>query len=378
MTEKVFEDAYTLDGRLNYIPAVTSEAKVVWTKNLVERVNRGDKQAKGLFEALITTSELSANLAHLLNATVIPQIENTELVSDQIAGTRTVSDFRTNYLYTLQRELDSNVSGPRNILPTVPEATPYPEIKFAGEITEGSEVTKRGASLGITLEAFVNDSVGVVGAIPGIFRQLGLNTLEHVVFSALVDSSSVPELAAGETIFGDDTLPNAPLSRDSLSVAVAQLKQAILTNYGEEVRGGFTLVVPVGASDLANFVINGLSVDQIKDGNLVLGVNASYSSLGGIKVLESGYVTGTEWYLLPNKGTLVRPVLDRLSLAGYEQLSLHVENLQGVSLSGGIDNSPLNFSLTSDQARWRARQITAGVLWSPFAVIKSDGTGTSS
>ena len=377
MTEKVFEDAYTLDGRLNYIPAVTSEAKVVWTKNLVERVNRGDKQAKGLFEALITTSELSANLAHLLNATVIPQIENTELVSDQIAGTRPVSDFRTNYLYTLQRELDSNVSGPRNILPTVPEATPYPEIKFAGEITEGSEVTKRGASLGITLEAFVNDSVGVVGAIPGIFRQLGLNTLEHVVFSALVDSSSVPELAAGETIFGDDTLPNAPLSRDSLSVAVAQLKQAILTNYGEEVRGGFTLVVPVGASDLANFVINGLSVDQVKDGNLVLGVNASYSSLGGIKVLESGYVTGTEWYLLPNKGTLVRPVLDRLSLAGYEQLSLHVENLQGVSLSGGIDNSPLNFSLTSDQARWRARQITAGVLWSPFAVIKSDGTGVA-
>ena len=90
MTEKVFEDAYTLDGRLQYQPWV-SEAKVKWTQALVEKMNVGDRQAKGLFESLITTSELSANLAHLLNATVIPQIENEELVSDQIAGSRAVS-----------------------------------------------------------------------------------------------------------------------------------------------------------------------------------------------------------------------------------------------------------------------------------------------
>lgn len=377
MTEKVFEDAYTLDGRLQYQPWV-SEAKVKWTQALVEKMNVGDRQAKGLFESLITTSELSANLAHLLNATVIPQIENEELVSDQIAGSRAVSDFRTNYLYTLQQEITSTtVTGAgRGVLPTVPEATPYPEIKFAGEITEGSEVTKRGAAIGVTWEALQNDSLGIVAALPGLFRQLGRNTLEHVVFSALVNNSVVPELAAGETIFGDDTLPNAPLSRDSLSVAVAQLKQSILTNYGEEVRGGFTLIVPVGASDLANFVINGLSVDQIKDGNLVLGVNSAYSSLGGIKVIESGYVTGTEWYLLPNKGTLVRPVLDRLNLIGHEKLELRVENLAGQYVGGG-NVHPFEGSFSTDQASWRARQVTGGVLWSPLAVIKSDGTGVA-
>lgn len=374
---KLYSDPYTLDGRLNYAPWVT-EKKVEWTDNLVRKMMRGDRQAKGLFESLITTSELSANLAHLTNAAVLPQIDDTELVSDQIAGTRDVSDFRTNFLYTLNRQFGAGVTGdgqediPHDYLPVVPEATPYPEIRFEGELIEGSEIEKRGAGLGITWEALQNDSVGMVAAIPGLFRTLATNTLEVAVFGALL-GATVPAFAGGSSLDGTTVAPNAALSREALQVAVTQLKQQIRASYGEQLRGGINLVVGVGESDLANWLVNSLRLEQIKDGNLVWGVSEG-NPLSGVTVVESVYVTSGEWYVLPKKGTTVRPVLDRLRLIGHEAVDLRVENLTGQYVGGG-NVHPMEGSFVADTAKWRARQVTKGVLWSPQAVVHSDGSG---
>lgn len=384
MTEKIYKDPYTLDGRLKYGPWV-NEKKVKFTENLVNNMMQGDRQAKGLFEALITTSELSLNLAQLVNASVLPQIDDIDLVSDQIAGTRTVGDFRDNYLYTPNVSFAPGTVGkggkagktqaPLDHMPVVPEATPYPETNFSGELIEGSAIEKRGVGIGITWEALVNDSTGIVAAIPNMFRTLATNTFEHEVFNALVTEAGVVSLASGTSIDGTATPANSVLSRAALANAITQLKKSIRDNYGERVNGGFNLVVAVGQGEIANFLVNSLSVSDIKDGNLTLNVNG-YNPLSGITVVESVYVTGPEWYLLPKKGTTVRPVIDRLRLAGHEQIDLRVENLAGQYVGGG-SVSPFEGSFEADTGRWRARVVTKGAVWSPKAILKSAGTATA-
>lgn len=379
MTEKTFKDPFTLDGRISYQPWV-SKKKVAWTQELTQKVLHGDKEAKGLFEALITTSELSANLAHLVNATVLPQLDDIELVSDQLVNTRTVGDFRNNYLYTPNLQFDAGTVGdgqvnePLDYLPVVPEGTPYPETNWSGELTENTNIRKRGVGIGITWEALQNDSTGIVAAIPTLFRSLATNTLEHSVFDKLTKDTNVVTLAPGVALDGTASVVNAPLSRAALANAITQLRTSIRNNYQENANGGFNLVVAVGQGELANFLINSLSVSDIKDGNVTLNVTG-YNPLAGITVLESVYVTGTAWYLVPKKGATIRPVMDRLKLAGHEQVELRVENLTGQYVGGGSVH-PFEGSFNADTAKWRARLVTDTAIWSPKAILKSTGLGT--
>lgn len=389
MSAKTYNNPYTLDGRLKYGNWVT-ESKVKYTEELVNKMQQGDKQAKGLFEALITTSELSLNLAHLVNAAVLPQIDDLELVSDQIAGTYTTDHFRDNYLYTPNVSFDAGTVGkggkggrteaPLDHLPIVPEGTPYPETNWKGELVEGSAITKRGVGIGITWEALKNDASGIVANIPTMFKTLATNTLEHVVFGKLAGASvgtgagQIVGLAGGTAVDGTSSIANAPLSRTSITVAKAQLKKSIKDNYGERINGGFNLVVAVGQGELANFVINTLDLAKINDANFQYNVNG-YNPLSDVTVIESVYVTGNEWFLLPRKGTTVRPVIDRLKMVGYEQIDLRVENLAGQYVGGG-QVEPFEGSFEADTGRWRARLVTDSVIWSPKAILKSTGAGS--
>jgi len=375
---KTYKDPYTLDGRIPYQPWA-SRKKVEFTQDLVEGMLRGDRQKKGLFEALITTSELSVNLAQLVNATVLPQLDDAELVSDQIAGSRTVGDFRDQYLYTPNVKFDKGTVGDGqdevlDHLPRVPEGTPYAETNFSGELVSGAAVSKRGVGIGVTWEALQNDSLGIVAQIPTLFRTLATNTKEHVVFSALTSNTDVVSLAAGTALDGTEVPADAPLSRAALAVAITQLRESIRDNYNENANGGFNLIVAVGQGDLARFLVNSLSVSEIQDGNLTLNVTG-YNPLAGVEVIESTYVTGTEWYLVPKKGTTVRPVIDRLSLVGHEQTELRVENLAGQYVGGGTV-SPFEGSFVADTAKWRVRVVTDATVWSPKAVLKSAGNGS--
>lgn len=378
---KTYKNPYTLDGRLPFRAGVT-QAKVEAAKDLVERALSGDRIAEGkIKEALVTTSDFAFNFAQLVNATVLPSLDEVERVSSQIAGVRRVSDFRDNYLYGLSRQWREGVVGdggenePLDHLPTVPEGTPYPEAIFAGELIQGSSARKAGIRTGITWEAIVNDTMGIVQAIPGAFRDLALNTVERDVFRTLIDGVGGGQtLASGTSIDGTTVVANAPLGRAALDVAITQLRNAVKDNYGGTVNGGYRLVVGVGQGRQASWLINNLTLDSIKDGNLVLNVSGA-NPLAGIEVVESVYVDGTNWYLLPAPGTTVRPVLDRLVLIGYEEAELRVNNLTG-SYVGGTTVPPFEGSFDADTADWRVRLVSGAVLWSPYAVVHSTGAGT--
>lgn len=376
-----FKNPYTLDGRIKFGNGVT-EAKVKAAEDLVHRALNGDRIAEGkIKEALTTTSDFALNLAALVNATTIPEIDEAERVSDALVGRRRVSDFRDNYLYSLARTWDAGVVGdgqedePFDTLPTVPEGTAYPEAIFAGELIQGSGIRKTGLRTGITWEATINDPLGIIQAIPGAFRDLALNTPERDAFTTLINGvGASQQLAAGKSVDGTQVVANSALSRAALSVAKRQLRKAVKDNYGGTVNGGFNLVVGVGQGEYATWIINNLSLDSIQDGSLSIKVGGG-NDLADITVIESVYVGDTEWYLLPKPGTTSRPVIDRLSLIGYENAELRVSNFTG-NYVGGSTVPPFEGSFDTDQSDWRVRLVTGTVLWSPYSVVWSEGDNT--
>lgn len=380
MSEKTYKNPFTLDGRLPYRNGL-NDKKMEAMEGLVDSALKGSRIAVGnLSEALTTTSDGQRAFAQLVNATVLPELDDQiDKVGDQIATVRRVSDFRPNYLYTLNQSWgagvvgDGQVNEPLDTLPTVPEGTVYPEAIFAGELIENSGIRKTGLRTGATWEALVNDTLGLVQAMPGAFRNLAVNTLERDVITTLVNASGLPTFAGGKSVDGTVVVPDAPISRAALAVAITQLKNQVKTAYNGIVNGGFNLIVAVGQGDLANFIINSLSLSEIADGPRTFSVNAG-NPLSAITVIESIYVTSTtEWYLIPKKGTTQRPVLERLTLIGHEQAELRVNNLTGNYL-GGSSVPPFEGSLDSDMIDWRVRLVTGSVLWSPQAVVHSDGT----
>lgn len=379
MSAKTFKNPYTLDGRLKLQPGVTIP-KMQAVESLVGKALQGDYISLGkIQEALTSTSDFAFNLAALVNAQTLPDLDDVERTSDALVGRRSVSDFRDNYLYSIARKWapgvvgDGQVNEPLDTLPTVPEGTAYPEAIFSGELIQASGIRKTGLATGITWEAIVNDTLGIVSALPNAFRELALNTPERDAFTTLINGVGAgQQLQAGTAIDGTAVPANATLSRAALAVAKTQLRQRYKATYGGAIRGGFNLVVAVGQKEQAEWFINNVILSGITDGPRTLTVNAA-NDLADVTVIESVYVEGTAWYLAPKPGTTARPVLDRLSLIGHEQAELRVNNLTGNYL-GGSTVPPFEGSFINDTADFRVRLVTGTVLWSPDAIVWSEGT----
>lgn len=377
---KTYKNPFTLDGRLTP-PAGVTKKKVDAVRDLVESALKGNRLALGRLEEAITTSDASLNLAYLVNLNVLPQYDEAERVWTQVAGTRRVSDFRPATLYSLFGEWEDGVLGekgaagtPRHIAPTVPEGAPYPYSVMAGEESQGAGVQKRGFKTRFTFEAFINDALGFLAALPDQMLQVALDTEEYEVFTALISGVGAgQQLAADTNPDGTSVVANAPLTREALIAAKAQVAQREINGRKIRVTGGWNLIVPVGRGDYAQFVIN-QSLAQIQDGNLVL-TPGNYNPLSDIRVIESEYVTGTAWYLVPRPGATRRPVVERLQLIGHEAPELRVQNLTGSYVGGGAV-SPFEGDFDTDSAEFRLRVIGNGTLWTPDAIVWSTGAGS--
>lgn len=372
-----YKDNFTLDGRVAPVAGV-SKAKVNHLRDLVEKAMRGNRIAAGTLVEAVTTSDAAFNLAHLVNVNFLPQYDEAPRTWDQIADVRSVSDFRPAVLYGLAGQWNDGVLGtgtPAHIAPVVPEGVAYPESTLAGEESASGGVQKRGFKTSFTFEAFINDAIGWLRALPTEMLQVALDTEEYEVYTALTTSVGAGQELIGGTIPDGTVVPaDSALSRAALIQAVIELSSRTVNGRQVQFNGGFNLVVAPGQALYANFVINNLALTTIDDAPLTLAVNG-YNPLTNITVIESEYVTGSAWYLLPKKGTTRRPVLERLQLIGHESPELRVHNLTGSYVGGGAV-SPFEGSFDADEASFRLRVIGRGVNWSPDAVLWSPGTAT--
>lgn len=393
MTERKYKNPLTLDGRVRLVPGV-SQAKIEKVKELVEAHKAGDRIASAMLQEALTTSDAIFNLAHLATLNFLPEYDQAPRNWQTIAGTRTAPDFRPVSLYSLSQSWTDG-SGEPGVLdrhsdkllhgaaPIVPEGTPYPYAYFTSEISEqNAKIVKRGFKTDWTLEARINDGINSLDNLPSEMLQVALDTDEADVWGALVNGVGASSTLAGGTIpDGSTTVAvNAPFSREALIRALIELPTREINGRKIQVRGTYNLVVPVGQGIYVNFVLN-QTLNQIETGDAtgpryLFQVNGGYNPLAGIKVVESEWVTGTEWYLLPTPGSTRRPVLEHLNLRGYESPQLFVENAAGTYVGGGVV-SPFEGSFDADVITLKLRQFSGGVLWdSGLAVVYSDGTGS--
>lgn len=380
-----FADGFTLDGRIKPRLGV-SKAKVAAVKRLTESTMNGDRAAKGLLEESISSSDAIFNLAHLFAINITPQIIEAPRVWSQLATTRTVSDFRAPTLYTLNPEWEANgVLGsgtPRHVAPRIPEGTAYPYATMSGEESNQGGIQKRGFKTGFTFEAFINDAVGFLQALPEAMRQVALDTEEYEVFNGLISNLGDDEQLKGGVIPGwpetQTVAPNAAFSREALIRAIIEVTNREINGRKVVLTGGFNLLIPAGQRMFVDYVLNNVTqtgVNVTSDGVEQTFTINGYNPLSGITVIETEYVTGQSWYLVP-KNTGGRPLLQLLRLAGHELPELRVENATGSYVGGGAV-SPFEGSFDNDASDFRLRTIGHGVLWYPSLVIWSDGSGVA-
>ncbi len=383
MTE--YKNAFDLDGRLKRSRHV-SERKVEAVKSLLEQHNRGNRVASAQLQELLTTTDAIFNLAHLANLNFIPNYDEAPRTWSEIAGVRTVDDFRPVTLYSINRSWTdgngaSNVLSDHGAAPIVPEGTAYPFAYIAGEVQSGAGVSKKGLKTDWTLESRINDGLGAIQDLPSQLLQVSLDTEEEEVWGAITTQlTSASDLDGGTTPEGVVVLPNSQLTRDALIQAQYEVSQRLINGRNIKVTGGFNLVVPIGRAPYANFILN-QTFGQFNTNPAAGTVNRVYQvngtdPLAGITVVESEWVTGAAWLLIPKKGSTRRPVVERLTLRGYETPQLFVDNHVGSSL-GGNSGSPFEGDFDADVITLKLRQFGGGIVWDGGqAIVRSSGSGT--
>ena len=276
--KREYKNKLTLDGRLKLVNGVT-ERKVVAVRDLMEQHLRGNRIATGTLHEALTTSDAVFNLAHLATLNFVPNFDEAPRTWRQIAGTRVVPDFRDVTLYGLNRSWndgdgnESKVIGAHGEAPVIPEGTVYPYAYISGDTVAGARVQKRGLKTDWTLEARINDGLGVIEALPEALNEVALDTEESDVYTALTTKLPITsDLAGGLVPTGATVVPNAAFSRDAVIRAIIELGERKINGSAQKINPSFNLLVPVGKAVFVNFVLNQtlVSADKGSDSRLCL------------------------------------------------------------------------------------------------------------
>lgn len=373
-----YKDQFTLDNRIKPSSHMVTKRKVEAADKLLTAALRGDKIAAGQLAEVHATSDLKFNLAHLITSVAIPQFDASERSWSQVAGTRVVPDFGPVRLMSLFGQLtgagvaqgpaDGTLTGG---LPTVPELAPYPYVTITGQEAFYAKLAKNGAKFGFSWEANINDVVGFFEQIPSELVNLALDTEEREVYEALINGTT-NTLAAQTLPDGTVTVPNAPISPEAIWAAIIQLQNVEVNGRKVGRATGYNVVIPAGTRDFIEWKMN-QTIIALQDGSITYGPG-DRSVFNNVTFVESSYVTGTNWYVLPKPGAIRRPVLELLRLRGYEQPELRVHGDTGQYV-GGAAVSPFEGNFDVDAIDYRIRYVAGGVLWSSDYSVHSEGDG---
>jgi hypothetical protein len=382
------KNAFTRDGRLRPFPGV-SERKVAAIRDLWEAGMAGDRLAAAKFDESIATSDAALNAVYLINLQVLDQFDAAPRTWTTLAGVRELPDFRP---AVLQGILDSTFVGlkrdgtaagngqtnPAGIAPVVAELETYPYATLGDIESAYGRLKKRGFKVGWSWEARVNDGVGFFATIPGEMLQVALDTEEYEVYQALLATNASRQLTGGTIYDGGGALnANSAIGRRAIIKAVQDLLNREVNGRKIQVNGGYNLVVPVGATMSVQFALQQPIIQKLpgSSGGYVVDISDPGTQIiNSIEIVESPYVTGTNWYLVPKPGTVRRPVLELGRLRGNATPELRVNNLTG-NYVGGASVPPFEGSFDNDAIDMRLRYPVTGILWDDRYIVWSTGAG---
>lgn len=365
-----YEDQFTLDGALKPQPGVT-KAKAAEALRLMNEA-RNSRVAEAQLAELLTSTDVGHSIAHVLNVNLIPQLPSVLEDVEDLAGHRTVPDFRPVVLRGLIAGdgVDGAGVDEHGAAAVVPESAPYPHVTVTNdEESYYSNLRKRGFRADATFEAIVNGGAEILDDLPEQFLTTVGKTHYAEVFEAIESASN--GLDGTTLIDGTTVAANSPVSAAALIAAAAQIESTEINGRPIGTISKYNVLVAPGKKRLLEYDIAKLGrVITVQDGALTLAPDAELMALfPNVVIKESTRLTGNQWRMLPARGTTARPVLERLSLKSYTQPEIRVRSDQGY-LPGGGKVGIWEGGFDNDTASWRLRMFTGAVLWDDRYVLK--------
>jgi len=379
----------TANGRLNVHPFV-SERKMLAMTEMAQAAKLGGyagERARLDLKESLSTSDAPFSFAHLVNLTNLPQYIEQVPAFDSIVQTETVPDFNPIQFFNLTFYYDSLANGKDTdgqlIAPEVSELDTY---QYAFGYTQENallQVQKRGFKLGLSLEKAVNDVYGMIQRFPNDMLRVGQKTQEYVVHRAIVNgTTSASQLQAGtDLITGATVAANAKLRPESLRTALIQVGlRRNSRGFPIPVPASYSLVVPLGQGIAINWALGvARGLYEVEDGQITY-QPANGSAADPINritnVIEDEWLTGNAWYLIPNKGTTLKPALVQVELAGYTTPEVYVSNFNGAPYAGAASSDPFTaFSFDNDAIDFKFRQFTNAAVMYEDQIVWSTGAG---
>ena len=365
-----YEDQFTLDGLVKTQPGVT-EAKARKAMELLDAASTS-RVAEAQLAELLTSTDVGHSIAHVLSVNMIPQLPEALEEVGEIAGERTVKDFRPVVLRGLINGdgVDGEGVDEHGAAAVVPEGTPYPHVTITNdEESYYSRLRKRGFRADVTFEAVINDDLGEIQELPDQFLTTVKKTHQAEVFEAL-ESASLG-LTATTLIDGTTVAANAPVSAHALIAGAAEIESRLVNgNPIGEISRYIVLVAP-GKRRFLEYDINQVGrIITVQDGALTLSPDADMKALfPNVTIKEHPRLTGNQWRMFPAPKATARPVLDRLNLKGYTTPEIRVRSDQGY-LPGGGKVGIWEGGFDGDTSSFRLRLFTGAVLWDDKYVLK--------
>ena len=363
------------------------------SKVLAEALH-GDYRAQGLMKELVTegtalneaisTSDLNAAFVTNINAAVLKQYNDEELMWKRIAKRNVVQDFKPQYFKEFDWDFDLQVDElhghqvPSGSLARVPELDEYPTFRFS-TAEKQFQIYKHGARLPFSWEAVINDEWGFIASIPGELTARALRTEESEVVSSFVDANGP---RADVFVAGVNPVKTEfALTLDNLKAAKTEISQRKVNGRNITVNK-YALVVPPALEETAKSI---LAITQYEETVTIGGAERRYTVATGNGDVElvvmpslawvdkSNNVANT-WYLVPAGGSDgTRDTILQNFLRRHESPELRISGNTGTYLGGGAVPG-LEGSLLNDDVQYRVRHVVTGFVLNSAALFAARAT----
>ena len=398
---KTLLEQVTREGKLDLYSPKLNDPKIAAADNIVAGIAEGSNAAVQAFkehlgcrfgEAIHTTGDdFIYAFAQLTAFEVSNEWEPAERTWSDAIEAEDFASFDTPTSYSIMPvttgfKRPNEPGKPNHVVPKVGEGQPYPHFTFSGDAAQAGGIGKAGGRYDLTFEMIVKDVAGIVPTIPKLITESLLEREEYDAWYGLISFIDTPanHLTADTTIDGVAVPADSLMSRASLAAAIKQARNRKINGRKVKVRS-YNLIVPTGEKETAEWYLNTLQLNGLSDTTGTAGNNTTRSySLNGFNplsaisgVVETDYLSGTQWALVPAKGSIRgNDKFYKLGrLRGHVGPELRLQNVTGQYLGGG-NVAPFEGSFDTDSAAFRGRIIGGGVGWNPEYAVISDGTGT--
>lgn len=351
----------------------------------------GNYRAQGVLKDLVTdgyalseaisTSDLNAAFVTNINAAVLKQYNEEELMWKRIAKRTTVQDFKPQYFKEFDWDFGLQVEGqtlhghevPAGSLARIPELDEYPTFRFS-TAEKQFQIYKHGARLPFSWEAVINDEWNFISSIPGELTAKALRTEESEVVSAFVNSAGP---RSDVFVTGQNPVrTNFALTLDNLKAAKEEISQRTVNGRNITV-GKYALVVPPALEETAKSI---LAITQYEETVTVGGAERTYTvatANGNVELVVMPSLTWVDrsanvnntWYLVPAGGSDgTRDSILQTFLRRHETPELRISGNTGSYLGGGAVPG-LEGSLLNDDVEYRVRHVVTGFVLNNAALF---------